>query len=189
MTSKSRAYGWLAWSLVCLTSCSDRDTANRAIGGHTFKIPKKNLADERIFFLPNSQGSAIRFVVNPESTLRQQILVSVDQHSSCPRTEYEKRTADRCRAVAVSVATLETEGIVRVNNPADRTQWEYKTARSKYLTASCSTLENQDGLCMHDGLYRDLTYTVHLHDSQMPHLVDIRKTIDGQLASWESMQR
>jgi hypothetical protein len=161
-----------------------KERVKREVGGMVFYIPARFLVSDTIFYLPNQQEDTLRFILNPDVRLQDQILVSIDPNVSCPPlTQSEARS--NCKTAAISLSNLENHVLHRIQ--IDPAEWQYIFNDGGQIIISCFAVGNgTDGICTHYGRYRGLPYAVHFKDSDVPKLVSIRKLIEQRLAQWES---
>lgn len=168
-----------------LTACTQERSIDWKVGAHTFRVPKDFVVDANVFYLPPSQSNSLRFVINPNAALPEQILVSIDPTAKCPYPFATPPPNERCQAMAIPIRLLESDRLMKSQNPADF-QWEYRSEKHGNILVNCSPLRGRNGLCIHDGLYQDVPYTIYLRDSDVPNLLSVRRKIETKLAEWEA---
>ena len=174
----TRLFGLLL--LVC-AGCSAPDTVSWAIQGKRFNIPRENVVDAGVSFLPASQD-ALRFVINPSAPLREQHMVSIDPSATCPPFDGSEPRNPRCKVTPTLLSQLERAKLIRAG---DEFTWQYRSAETGRVVASCSAAEG-DGLCNHYGLYEGIPYRIGFRDSQLPRLVSLRRTTEALMREWQA---
>lgn len=170
---------------LLMSCCSSERTVERRVGNHVFNVPEKYIMDAEIFYLPASQNRELRLVNNPSAPPDDQNLVTFYADDPCPTAYGRKESNQRCKAVAVPVSVFRNDSLIRTPSN-DRIWWHYILAKRGIVVASCSTSRNgTDGLCVHDGLYRDIRYSVHFRNSQINNLSKIRTSLEAKLTAWE----
>jgi hypothetical protein len=172
--------------LLFASACSPTNSVRRTIAGHTFEIPKENLVEATVFYLPSSQSGTLRFLINPQ--LPDQIMVSIDTRASCPSMDPAARRDPSCKVKPMTLDQIRQDHLERVFPwTGNKTQWEYRSARTGKLVAFCSALQ-RGGLCTYYGLYGELPFSVHLRDSEIARIGIIHRDAIRMLNSWEKVR-
>lgn len=95
-------------------ACSRTNSVARTIAGHTFEIPKENLVEATVFYLPSSKSEVLRFLINPHSQLPDQIMVSIDAGASCPSVDPAARSDPSCRVKPMTLDQIRQDQLERV---------------------------------------------------------------------------
>lgn len=187
--------------LMGMGACSNDSVRTFTIGSHTFHVPRKHLVEGTIPWLPKSQSSGIKFIVNPDDRLEEQIIVTMEPmqrtcgyRTSSPSSQLFAACSDASRH-AESGTPPKKFNIQKIDRNGDPTQWDYilmndKGGGSSRIVASCYARSdsNGSGLCTSLSNYDDLVYSIGLRDVDVRRLPTIRSRIDGLLSSWEGRQ-
>lgn len=184
-----------AMVLVSLGGCNQNNTREIVVDRHTFRVPEKHLVKGSIPWLPMSQHEGLSFVINPEAPPQEQKIVGL----GATQTTCNPQTPPTSNMLALACAATErneesqdqdTFAPEKVYPHEGITfQWEYrvKDVGGNYRTvAICTAVRGgKDGLCHSLNNYKDLVYSVGLHDSEMQRLPEIWAKVREMLASWE----
>jgi hypothetical protein len=167
------------------------------IGGHVFRIPKEYLLHGTIPWLPSSQSDAIKFVVNPNSQIHSQNIVTVEAHSAaCAQQKLIaspmlQRVCDEDNYREPVSRNESGTRLIRRFLGSSAKQWEYWESGvaenpSGGPVASCFAMESsKTGLCVTLGTYGDLVYSLRVTDSDIEHLSELKQEIRQLLNRWE----
>lgn len=170
--------------------CSNGGPTVVEVDGRVFRVPQKHLVKGAIPWLSASQSDGLKFIVNPQADLDEQMIVTLESRTkTCSPTSKPSSTqlAATC-AGAIEVDKEEGQNLVlqRVHKDGDPTQWEYRSKDHGAIEASCYALsDNKTGLCTSLSRYKDMVYSVGLRDSDVNRLHSIRRKVSSLLRSWE----
>jgi hypothetical protein len=186
-------------AVTLLSSCSGGSMVSQTVGGHRFKVPKKNLVDATIPWLPMSQSDALKFVVNPEAPVQRQWLVTVEPATTSCRPSGTLRLSQLDQVCAKGagggVGSNTQRGLQKVHPDGDATQWEYHLKpqngdNAEQVVASCYALSaGGRGLCTALSRYDDLIVSTRFEESDVYNLTQIQFTTKGLLSGWEQSSR
>jgi hypothetical protein len=186
-------YFVLALSLLAAGCGSKRERAVR-VGEHTFLVPSSHLLDVWYPWLPASQANGLKFIVNTDDPLTEQIIVGVEPAGDICRPELasaQSETVRRtCSAAAKRAAPDKFDPLPLRKiypNPSDPTQWGYYAMEpgGRSIEISYCTPGNGQGLCNFVGHYSDLFYTVGLGERRISQVSEVRRRVESLLAQWE----
>ena len=163
-------------------------------GGHVFRGPRGDLIKEELPWLPTGQPEHLRFVINPEAPLQEQMSVGVDpspgtcQPSAPPASNMLEWACKLGQGGSNRVqGAFKPEKVF--DRPDDKTHWGYKVpdgAGGYREVAGCYALsDGKTGLCRSINSYKDLIYSVGFRDEEITRLPEIWTKVDELLSSWE----
>lgn len=185
-------------AMLALCGCAGASEQGVSVDGYRFAVPAQHLVQGSIFFLPKEQNDGLRFVLNPDAKLPAQHMVSIGPLSeTCGSlrggTMASTQLADSCAAAkgAVEWQVLgATQALQRVYESGSTTEWHYREAQpgpagQPKVVATCTAMADQDGLCISDGAYKHLVYSLHFRESELKNLGALHTQVRTLLRAWE----
>lgn len=170
---------------MLLVSCTN---GQQQISGHRYDVPVANLipGSSFPFFLPKPKDEGFIFVLNPETDLRQQIIVLVEgREDVCRRANgsgYVSKTI-------CAPKPIEWQGHEWIRN-GDDTFWTYgpnasSGSHAPFVSCFKTGIEGHSGLCSAILGVDDLALTIKLDDDELPALEATYRKAVAMLRSWE----
>lgn len=180
--------------LASLGGCDSSDMKDIQIGDHTFRVPEAHLENYHAPWTADNRPGGLRFIVNPDAPLQEQMAVGVDpsqgtcQPSAPPKSNMLEWACKPGQGTGVQTPGLFNPEKV-FDRPDDKTQWGYRVpdgAGGYRHVAGCFALsDGKTGLCRSINSYKDLIYSVGFRDSEIARLPEIWAKVDELLSSWE----
>lgn len=184
-----------AAALALLGGCDGGDNMKEiTVGGHTFRVPRVHLENYYAPWTADGQPAGLRFIVNPDAPLQEQMSVGVDpSQGTCQPSAPPTSNMLEWACKLGPDARLQTAGAFKpekvFDRPDDKTHWGYKVpdgAGGYRVVAGCYALsDGKTGLCRSINSYKDLIYSVGFRDSEIARLPEIWAKVDALLSSWE----
>lgn len=174
-----------AAAILLANGCTSENVVQIMIGSVELSIPRENVVDASIFFLPNSQ-QAVHTILNPEEPLDRQIglLIQTPSDATSSRQINLHREGD-------SVPGYDEEGWGNATNilrNGDDVFWTYdrKVDGSQMETiASCHAMGSPgQGTCIMIGVSHGLDYTASFNDLGVAQLRKVRDLVAQKLLAW-----
>lgn len=180
--------------LASLGGCEGGNVKSITVGGRTFHVPKAHLENYYAPWTIDGKPAGLRFIVNPDARLQEQMTVGVDpsqgtcQPSTRPKSNMLEWACKLGQDAPVQTAVaFNPEKIF--DRPGDKTQWAYKVPDGlggHREIAGCYALGNGNvGQCRSITSYKDLIYSVGFRDDDITRLPEILAKVNGLLSSWE----
>ena len=177
------------WGIVAgvaaltLSACGENNMQRIAIGRDTFEVPSERLLSSDVAFLPSSQNDALRFILNPEATGADEILVSVQDADLLCNLPGAKSPNYRGEACAGNEQFSRTP-LRRVDvEYSGGTLWEYFNSDGVRV-ATCSKAGDDTGLCTADGKFENTIFSIHFQDSRIDDLSALTSQVVETLNKW-----
>jgi hypothetical protein len=186
-----------AISFALLFACSTSVSESIEVGGHSFDVPREYWLQGNIPWLPSSQSSALRFVLNPSSPLREQAIVTAEDSTvACAQTRLSASAMLRrvCEPKGSQALELDVgSGAPLARRPIGNSssQWEYWTAPAESGSegtpiATCFGMEGgRPGQCVVLGSYDGIIYSLRISDPQVQRAQELKRTVHQLLRRWE----
>lgn len=176
-----------------VSACASDEIKVFRIDGHKFYIPENYLESGSIPWLPTSQHDGFTFYIDPESAPPEKISVLIESTSvtcASDQSPDDSPLASACLAAKNRALTTEGSEIEKSYPYGHSKQWDYiaegrSDSLKKVVVASCSAMNDGNGLCRSFGNFGELVYTVSLRDNQIDQLPSTRQKIYRLLLSWE----
>lgn len=175
---------------MTISGCSSSGPTAVKVDDHVFDVPQKHLVQGTIPWLPASQSDALKFIVNPEADVEEQMIVTMESTATTCHPTSPPASTQLASVCADATDIGEDAGhnfvLEKVLRDGDPTQWEYRLKDRGTVVASCYALsDDKTGLCTSLSRYNDLVYSVGLRDSDVVRLPAIREKVISLLQSWE----
>lgn len=190
-------------AMLALSGCGGASEQRVAVDGYQFRVPAQHLVQGSIFFLPQQQNDGLRFVLNPGDELPAQHMVSLGPLSESCRltrggnipggTVASTQVVDSCAAAKAATpwpVLGTTAALQRVYGSGSTTQWSYLQAQPgaaghPAVVATCTAMPGQNGLCISDGAYKHLKYSLHFRERELASLGAMHAQVRTLLRAWE----
>lgn len=185
-----RNKAWLALVLL-LSGCGGGagPVKRVTVGGHVFDVPKANLVEDRLPFLPEGKSEQLYVVLDPAADPAREVSVIVGTMASmCSfQTPPVVDQVPQACAVARGAAPQPTPGRLTKapRFPGSTKEWDY-TGEDGHVAVSCSGEPGRPGLCNATYAWRDLVWDASFDETQVARLEEVRAEIARKLDEWSA---
>lgn len=160
------------------------------VGEHDFSVPRKNLINSQIFWLPQDQSSGLKFTINPDDELIHRIIVLVEDDNHCSNIKEDSNKI--CHDDSNDYLGIHTDRVIERKIRESGAFWTYVSTskidrEDNVILAECFSIENNSliGLCESKMNYKDLSVTVHFGDNDFQNLDRIKNDVLNSMEQWE----
>jgi hypothetical protein len=179
---------------LALVGCSR--SVIQHIGDRAFLVPKKQLFADQLYWMP-FKSNGFSFILNPERELPEQIAVELYSiRDACPRgfTNGDNQGAFLCRKKSLIVSSqtpLPSYDLQKQMGDMGNAVWSYRlhSADGGHPIVSCSATSPGDakgGLCSAMAAYKDLIFSIHVREVNVPRLPILVASVQATLSKWEA---
>lgn len=170
-------------AVLTLSACGENNMQRINVGRDTFEVPSERLLSADVAFLPASQNNALRFILNPEGTGADEILVSVQDADVICNLPGAKSPNYRGKACTENRQFSRTS-LRRVDvEYSGGTLWEYFNSDGVRV-ATCSQTGDNTGNCTADGRFENTIFSIHFQDSRIDNLSALMAEVVETLSKW-----